>query len=87
MSENSEVRREFLTVEQALAMLPDGDFIHTFRNSPGTLLGADWSRAEIEKAIRETDCRELAGQIATDMKHGLVIQRGGNLFIATKEIK
>lgn len=79
--------RELLSVDEALAMLPAGDDIHTFRNPAGggMLLGADWSRTEIEKAIRESYRRELAGDLATRMKHGLVIAHDGALlFVATK---
>lgn len=78
--------RVFLTPEQAIAMLPEGDEIHTFVNPAGMLVGADWSRTSIEKAIRETDRRELAGSLATGMGHGLLINDGGRLvFIATRK--
>jgi hypothetical protein len=79
---------ELLSVDQALAMLPDGEYVHTFRNPGGMLLGAEWGRAEIEEAIRASDRRELAGELATRMKHGLVIRIPGEsslLFVATHD--
>lgn len=76
--------RVFLTAEEALAMLPDGEYIHTFRGGNGMMIGADWTREQIVAAIRETDHRELAGALATAMGHGLVIRSNGTLFVATK---
>ena len=82
--------RVFLTVEQALAMLPEGEEIHTFSNpGVGVMIGADMSRAEISKRITEATEREISGAQARSLKHGLVIH-GGNgssrstmLFIKT----
>lgn len=74
-----------LSADDAIAMLPEGNDIHTFMNPGGMLIGADWSRESIEKAIRETNNRELAGSMATDMGHGLCINHDGRrLFVATK---
>ena len=66
-------------------MLPDGDSVHTFRNSiPGVMLGADWSR-EILLAKMEKSNLELSGPGATGMKHGIVLfDDRGPLFIETK---
>jgi len=77
--------REYLTVEQAEAMLPDGDDIHTFRNAGSILVGADWRRARILEVLRQYR-PELSGPTATSMNHGLcVIDENGPLWIATKE--
>ena len=43
---------EYLTKEQVLKMLPDGEYIHTFRGN-GVLIGADWERKEILKFAAE----------------------------------
>ena len=53
--------RVILTEEQALAMLPEGDQIHTFRDGGIALLGADWNRADLEQAIRVNKC-EVGGK-------------------------
>jgi hypothetical protein len=80
-----------LTPEQAIAMLPEGEYVHTFRNSAGVMMGADHGRVALEKEIHEAERRELAGRIATGMGHGLVLYPKGAqyqrdlLFVATKK--
>lgn len=80
-----------LTPEQAIAMLPDGEYVHTFRNTSGMMLGADHDRKDIEREIREAERRELAGGMASSMGHGLVLFPKGAqyqrdlLFVATRE--
>lgn len=71
-----------LTYEKAVAMLPEGDSIHAFRNSPGVLIGADWERADILEVIKKHGA-ELAGPTATGMGHGLYVNDGIGLWIET----
>lgn len=73
MSSTTDTGRVFLTVDEALAILPEGAKVHTFRNPVGVLLGADWSRKDVVKAIRKAFKLELAGSVATSMNHGLVV--------------
>lgn len=81
----TEEKREFLTFDQAVAMLPDGDEIHTFRSNGFALLGTDWPRAQILEAIRNGK-PELAGPLATSMGHGLLVHTAGvPLFIEVKK--
>lgn len=76
---------EILTEEQALAMLPDGDCIHTRVQAGFALLGADWNRKGILDLIGEGICK-VAGPMATASGHGLVVWDGKkNVFIETKE--
>ena len=76
-----------LSAAEAIAMLPDKEDIHTFRNPGGMLVGADWGREIIVEAIEKCGC-ELSGDQATTMKHGLVLQdEHGYLFIETKAPK
>lgn len=63
--------KAYITVKQALSILPDGDEIHTFRNAAFGLMGCDWSRAELEDKITKSDCLELTGEMAKGMNHGL----------------
>lgn len=78
--------REFLTIDQAKAMLAEGKNIHTFRQSGYALLGADWERSEIIKALESSDSIELSGQAATALGHGICIKdESGWLFIETRE--
>lgn len=74
-----------VTLEQATAMLPDGEYIHTFMRAPGMLLGADMSREKILKYFAENGV-ELSGPLMTAMKHGLVyLDDGKPIFVATRE--
>lgn len=76
--------RCYLTIEQALALLPEGDEIHVFSNpSAGVLVGSDWRRATVEKEIRAAKIREIGGDACRGMNHGLALD--GHWFVATRE--
>ena len=84
---NNEDTKTYLTLDDAIKLLPEGDEIHTFFNPHGgMLIGADWNRKDIIEAIK-IGCPQLAGEQSKVMKHGLVITRpdGEFLFIKTKE--
>ncbi len=72
-----------LTKEEAIAMLPEGEHIHTFRGGAGIAIGCDMDRADII-TLFEKFTPELSGPTATAMKHGIVLNDGSALFIATK---
>lgn len=76
--------RRFISPDEAIALLPDGDDIHTFMNPGGMLIGCDISRAAIIKKFNEhPDKIEIGGETARRMKHAIiVIQENGPLFIA-----
>ena len=77
--------RVVLTTEQVREMLPDGENIHTFRSTPGVLIGADWDREKLLAHMAQYPV-ELSGPAATATHHGLVLIDGsGPLFIATKK--
>ena len=67
------MERKFITADQAIELLPEGEYIHTFRQSGLALIGADWLREEIIELIRKSDCLELTGERARSMDHGLAI--------------
>ena len=73
-----------ITPEQAKSVIAAGEYIHTFRSGGWTLFGADWDRADILEAI-DAHPAELAGVTATSMGHGIAINDGTFLFIATDE--
>jgi hypothetical protein len=81
-----EEKRTHLTYEQAVEMLEDGEEIHTFRNSPMMLIGADWSRKHLLETMKKYESTlELTGPAATGMGHGLALHDDmGPLFIKTK---
>jgi hypothetical protein len=79
--------RVFLNYEQAVAMLPDKDTIHTFINIGGVLIGADWNRISVLEELAHSK-PELSGTIATSIGHGIVFERGGDyVFVETRVLE
>ncbi len=78
--------KKFISHEEAIAMLPEGDKIHTYKNPvPGYILGTDWDREELINCIKRLK-PELAGRCATKSGHGLCVEDdAGYLFIETKK--
>ena len=71
---NDKEPRIFLTPEQAISLLPEGDIIHTqVGGAIGVMIGADWDREEIIEKINGAYLREIAGPIARSMGHALVL--------------
>ena len=85
--------KTYLTKEQAISVLPDGETVHTFYNFGFGLVGADWERDDILDKIEKSDIVELAGQGARGMGHGICAYNKGTkwqseiLFIETDEKK
>jgi hypothetical protein len=75
-----------LSYEEAVALLPDGDRIHTFLDSGIALIGADWDRADILSLLERTERREVTGPAAQSYGHGLAATRedGTPVFIKTR---
>lgn len=65
-------KRRFLTVDEAISILPDGDSIHTFRDA-AVMIGADWNRKDIIDAIQKSERREITGPGARGIGHGLAL--------------
>lgn len=85
--------KTYLTVEQAISVLPNGDSVHTFYNLGFGLVGADWSKADITDKLRSSDIIELTGTVARGMGHGICAYSKGAkfqsdiLFIETDEAR
>lgn len=83
---NGNDERFFITYDEAVAMLPAGDRIHTFR--PGgtfAIIGCAYDRADVLYILRRGK-PEIGGKMCTQMNHGLVVGDDlGPLFIETKE--
>ena len=80
-------KKEFISFEQAVKMLPDEEHIHTFRSVGPVILGADHDRISLLETMRKfQDKIELSGKNASEMGHGIVLTDDkGPLFIKTKE--
>ena len=79
------MNKEFIiTPEEAKKLLKEGETIHTFRNAGNMIIGEDWDRDDVFKAIDKFSVSESWG-IAKSMCHGLVLEdETGYLFIETK---
>ena len=65
--------KKYLTYDEAVSLLPDGEQIHTFVNPiTDLLIGADWSRKEILDALRKSTIQRT-GPEARKMGHGIVV--------------
>ena len=73
--------KKFLTIEEATALLPDGETIHTFYSTGVCLIGCDWDRADILQKLVEVDKIELAGDSARSLGHGLAVYKDGAKLI------
>ena len=85
--------KKYLTKEEAISVLPQGESIHTFYNTGFGLVGADWSREDIIDKIQKSDIIELTGALARGMNHGICAYDKDSkylsdvLFIETDESK
>lgn len=80
--------RRFITPKEAISLLNEGKFIHTFRSTSSALIGADHKRDSLIKKIKANpDKLELGGAHCRNMKHGLILDDGSYLFIETNEEK
>lgn len=65
------MKRRFITADEAIALLPDAELIHTFYNTPPVLCGADWDRQEVIDLLKSADNIEITGEHARSVNHGL----------------
>lgn len=86
--------KRYLSYDEAVSLLPNGENIHTFINASFGLCGADWSREEIYRKLSEADIViELTGEQAKAMRHGMCAYskdakyQSDILFIETDEEK
>lgn len=70
---------EELTYDQAVALLPEGDTVHTYSVSGGVSLGADWHRSNILEMLKHARSIRPATGYAREIGHGLVVLRHGGL--------
>jgi len=81
MTDNEKV---FLTAEQAISVIAKRGDVHTFRSGGNVLVGADWRRKAIVKALNDAPegSIEVGGEQCMRMGHGLVLWTGSDpLFI------
>lgn len=90
MRKDKDSEKIFLTADEAISLLK-GSHIHTFRNSPMMLIGADWSKKSLVKLLKEVppDSIEIGGEQCRKMGHGLVVWTSENdpLFVQVDDNK
>lgn len=72
--------KHYLTAEEAISILPDGDYVHTTYQTGFVFVGADWSRKEIIEKIKKSEKREITGPHARAMRRGLALYPQGAKF-------
>ena len=61
--------RLVITADEAISLLPEGEYVHNFMQGGMALIGCDYERAEAESALRTAIEIEIAGSMARSMKH------------------
>ena len=86
---NKKEKKEFISFEQAIKMLPDGESIHTFRAAGPCRLGANIDKNSLIKDMEKySDKLEISGKNAQELNHGIVFFDDiGPLFVETKKRK
>lgn len=85
--------KKYLTLQQAIDLLPDSEYVHTFYNNPVVgLFGADWDKNDVIKKMKSSQRLELTGETARKMGHGVCAYNDGArqddiLFIETDKDK
>lgn len=81
--------RRYISPEEAMNLIAQVEYIHTFRNPQGILLGADISRKSLEQIFNDNPNHiEIGGSMARAMKHAIVVEdEAGLLFVANDEKK
>lgn len=81
------IDRTTLPFDEAIALIPEGDTIHTIRQFGASTLGADIPRAELMEKLKVAFLVKRAGAKSTRIGHGLaLLDERGWLFVETKNL-
>lgn len=81
--------KQYITAEQAISVLPDGDFVNAFYDLVFGPLGAYWDKKHIMNTLRSSDFIELTEPNKKKRGYGICayskddIEPGAILFIET----
>ena len=64
--------RKFLTIEQAIDILPQNEQIHCFIDAGFGLVGADWNKEKVIETLESAESIEIGGEQCKILKHALV---------------
>ena len=85
--------KAYITAEQAMSVIPDNEYVHTFVQMGMALMGTDYRRDDLEEKMQSDEIIELAGKTARSMHHGICIysdkakHMSELLFVETDEEK
>lgn len=83
---DTKTQKNLINASQAISMLPEGESVHTFRAVGIVLLGGEWNREFLIKAIRASKQIEIGGNNCRKIGHGLVIYTNDKpLYVECKE--
>jgi hypothetical protein len=85
----SDLTRMILTADEAIAMLPEGDDVHTFTGKMPMLIGTDWSKEDVTDGLKKSLHIELSGEMACSLGHRVCFWEGPDnagrwIFVETK---
>ena len=67
-------KKVILTVDQAVSLLPRGEYVHNFVNPGASMfVGCDYEREDAIRALQKALQIELGGENCMRMKHPLVV--------------
>lgn len=72
-------KRIKLSVEEAIACLPEGEEIHTLY-ARGFLCGASWAREDVIAYIKHQGGASISGPVMRGMEHGICLNHLERLF-------
>jgi len=74
-----------LSYDEAIKLLPDKETIHAIKQAGPMLIGADWGREDVLKAMKKSKTIEVTGEHAQSSGHGLAFyDEQGPVFIEAK---
>lgn len=62
-----------LTPDEAISLLAEGEYSHNYANPRGMLIGCDYERDGVVKALREAKQIEIGGDACKSMRHPLAV--------------
>lgn len=70
----------FITPDEALALIPDGEYVHNFATGGFVMLGCDFSREGAREAFEAAKEIEIGGPQCQAMRHPIVVHEHGGRY-------
>jgi len=81
--------KRHITFDEAVGLLNEGEYVHTFRGGGSILIGCDHERDSMLKSMKQYEnTLQIGGDQCRSMNHGPVLDHtAGSLFIETNKEK